>query len=262
MALITVGIHENLTLSNKTKINEHGTLELAIKTVEAENALLEAFENNTTFDSMESSFRFYPPSLKDFDQKVKSSGDIGKELLQIRYRLTQYALLFASKDDIEAAIGGIKMFEGLGIAPENMAKAVTMLNKEDFLKKVMGNLATKFYNFMVSVDAFSGKITFRQKFLRQSKDKNFATIPTSTFDVWLEPMTIPKNASKVAYSKWETDNGKDNPNPASSDKSKSTKKDASAAKDLFAAPKEEGEEPATDAPAPTADQPDLFGKTN
>ena len=265
MGLINVGIHENLTLSNKTKINEHGTLELAIKTVEAEDAVLQAFQNNTTFNSMESSFRFYPPSLTDFDKVKKSAGDIGKELLQIRYRLTQYALLYTTKEAIEAEIGGVKMFEGLGIDPDNMAKAVTMLNKEDFLKKVMGNLVTKFYNFMVTLDAFAGTVTFRQKFLRQSKDKNFAVIPTSTFDVWLESMTIPKAASKVCYSEWETKNGKDNPDPVSSDKSKSTKKDASTAVDLFAAPagaeKTEGEDVgAKDAGKADENKPDLFAK--
>ena len=59
MALIKVGIHENLVLTSDTQINEHGTLELGMKTLEDPNALINAFEANTTFTEMKSSFRFY-----------------------------------------------------------------------------------------------------------------------------------------------------------------------------------------------------------
>lgn len=251
MALIKVGIHENLCLSSKSKVNEHGTLELAIKAVQSENALMEAFENNTTFESMESSFRFYPPSLKDFDQNLKSAADIGAEMLKMRHQFKQYALLFTTEDVVNDAIGGTQMFSGLGIAPEKYAQALTMLNKEEFLKKVCTNLATKFLNLLTKLDAFSGKVTFRQKFLRQSKDKNFAVIPNSTFETWVEPMTVPKESSKVVFSQWEVDNKKNDPNPGKADSKQSTQKDAKKAANLFGG----DDAPATDKDTP---KPDLF----
>ncbi|KKL66479.1 hypothetical protein LCGC14_2144550, partial [marine sediment metagenome] len=73
MSLIKVGIHENLALSAKSAINEHGTLELVIGSVQSQEALLEAFEGNDVFDNMESSLRFYPPSITDFNKKSKTS---------------------------------------------------------------------------------------------------------------------------------------------------------------------------------------------
>lgn len=239
MALIKVGIHENLSLSAKTKINEHGTLELVIGTVESETALMDAIMNNTVIDKMESSLRFYPPSLTDFEKNKKSAADIGKELLVMRYQFMQYALLFSTEEVVNKELGGVAFLEGLGIVPADYPKALTMLNKEDFLKKVCKNLAEKFLDFLKKVDAFNGKTLFRHKFLRQSKDKNFAVIPNSTFDTWVEPMTVPAEQSKIAFSQWEIDNGKNDPNPGKSDKSQSSKKDAKTAENLFGDNKDE-----------------------
>lgn len=233
MALIKVGIHENLTLSSKTKINEHGTLELVIASAQSSNALMDAFTSNSTLTSMESSIRFYPPNMKDFEQKAKSASEVGKDLLLMRHQFMQYGLIFATKEKVEAAIGGTAMFEGLGIPPEEMAKALAMLTREDFVQKVTTNLSTKFLKLLTESNAFSGTTLFRQKFLRQSKDKNYAVIPTSDFDTWIESMDIPKNASKIAYSKWEVENGKNDPDPVAGDASQSTDADKTKAADLF-----------------------------
>ena len=217
MSLITVGIHDNLMLSPKTQINEHGTLELVICSIQNANALLDAFEGNNIMDNMESSVRFYPPSLIDFSKKQKTAAEIGNDLLKIRHQFMQYAKIYATTDKVEAAIGGLNMFEGLGIPPEDMKKTIAGLIKEEFLLKVMANLTKKFYAFLVQQNAFSGKVTFRQKFLRQSKDKNFISVPTSTYDIWIEPMTIPKEASKISYTKWEIDNKKNSSEQAIAD---------------------------------------------
>ena len=76
MALIKVGIQENLIITDKSKINDKGTLELAIKAIQPPDALLTAFEGDSTFASMESSFRFYPPNMDDFDGNVKTSAEV------------------------------------------------------------------------------------------------------------------------------------------------------------------------------------------
>jgi hypothetical protein len=251
MALIKVGIHENLTFTDKTKINEHGTLELGIAVVQDPDSLLNAFEGNETFTAMESSFRFYPPSMKDFDQVDKTAAEIGADILKLRHQLLTYAKLVATKEEAEKALGGLAMFKGLGIADDQIKKALSMLNQEDFMKKVVTNLCAQFVNFMKSKNALkAGAVLFRHKFLRQSKAKNFAVIPTSDFDTWVEPMDVPKAASKIAFSEWEIENGKNNPDPVSSTASESTTEDANKAASLFSTPTA----PATD----TATQPDLF----
>jgi hypothetical protein len=234
MSLIKVGIHENLTFS-KAVINDKGTLELGIKTVEDPDALLNAFEGSGTFDKMESSFRFYPPSMKDFDQVPKDSAALASEILKMRHQFIQYARLFATKEDVEDAIGGLNMFNGLGIPPEDIKKALAQFTNEDFLKNVVTNLGQIFADFLAEKNAFSGSVLFRHKFIRQSKAKNFATIPNSDFDVWVESMDIPSNASKISYSEWELKNGKDNPDPVASSDADTTVEDANKASALFSA---------------------------
>lgn len=263
MALIKVGIHENLVLSDESKINDKGTLELCVKSVQDPNALLNAFENNTTFNEMKSSFRFYPPNMTDFEGRTKTAPEIAQELLRMRHQLMQYALLYATKAEVETAIGGLAMFEGLGIPKEDMAKAINQFTDENFTKKVVTNLCTKFLEFLRSKNAFNGQVTFRQKFLRQSKAKNYATIPLSDFDVWIEPMSVPKDASKVAFTDYEIKNGKHLDHPVASTDAETSAEDANKAQQLFSAPAENGEEktPQNNVPDTSdavASQPNLF----
>ena len=250
-ALIKPGIWENLRISSKTTVNEHGTLELFIEASQSDDAELQAFQNNTVGISMASNFRFYAPNLTTYDKKVKNVGDLGEELRRMRYQLTQYALLYATPEQVDQYIGGVKMFEGLGIPPEEYGKAVRMLTQEEFLKKVVTNMANRFVKFLQDAKVFESTITFRQKFLRQSAVKNYAVIPSSDFDVWVEPMTIAKEQSKIAFSKWEIDNGKNDPNPAASTGAKNTTtQDVNTGKNLFGTPAD-AVAPASIAPAVT-----------
>jgi len=52
--------------------------------------------------------------------------------------------------------------------------------------------------------------------VRQSKDKHFATLRGTYLDdqPFLEPMAIPKDASKLKFSPWEIENGYDSSAPA------------------------------------------------
>lgn len=231
MALINVGIHENLVLSDKTKINDKGSLELCIVAAGG-NSIMDAFEDNTTFSELEQSYRFYPPSAKDFDQKTKSGVDLAKDLLKVRHQYMQYALLYASKEDVAKAFGGFKMFEGQGI--EGNEKQIASLTTEAYRNKVSTNLASLFLKFLKSKKAFSKPVPFRQKFLRQSADKNFSTIPGSSFDVWIEPMTVPAEQSVIQYTEWEIENKKNLSTPVSSTKSQTSEADKEAGKALFA----------------------------
>ena len=256
MGLIQVGIHENLKLSSDTKVNEHGTVELVIESAGGGNAVLAAFTANTTFSPMKSSLRFYPPNMTTFDKTVKTSTEIAADLLKMRYQFTQYALLFATKEKVEAAIGGLEMFKGLGIPDDQLPAAIERLTNEEFTHKVCTNLGTKFVAFLAANNAYSSAVPFRQKFLRQSKDKNYAIIPNSDYDTWIESMQIPKSASKIAYSKWEIENKKNDP-AASIGDAPEVKADVNKAKNLFggatAATTTEAAKPATTSP----DQPDL-----
>lgn len=257
MALIPVGIHENLKLSPETKVNEQGSLELVIESAGGGAAVLDAFTSNTTFSPMKSLIRFYPPNMTTFNKDVKSATEIASDLLKIRHQFSQYAMLYATKDKVDASIGGLEMFKGIGIPDDQLAEAIERLTNEEFMQKVCTNLAEKFVKFLNENNAFSSKVPFRQKFLRQSKDKNYAVIPTSDFDVWIESMEIPKSASKISYTKWEIDNGKNDPTAASGDAPEANV-DVNKAKNLF------GSKTTDDSPqvvnvvaSTTSNQPDL-----
>lgn len=248
MALIKVGIHEPLSIDlGKSKINEHGTLELTMKMAESEDAVLNAFVSNTTFQPMESSFRFYAPNMKTFQGETKSSADLASDLLKIRHQLSEIASVFTTKDKVDAAIGGLEMFKGIGIPETDLSKAVGMLHNEELMKKVHTNLSTKFLDLLKSVGVDA---EFRMKFLRQSKDKNYAVIPNSSFDTWIESTDVLKEQSQVAYSDWEKENGKDNPNPSASSASSATPEASQKADQLFKKPES--------STAPTTNPPPLF----
>lgn len=263
MAFIKVGIHENLVLTDDSKINDKGTLELGVKADAGADAIMAAFESGETFSEMKSSFRFYPPSMKNFDQELKTADVLASELLVMRHQFQEYGRLFATQDEIDVTFGKLCMFEGLGITPDQYGGAIKQLTQEDFLKKVVTNLGTKFLQFLTSNGAFDGTVTFRQKFLRQSKAKNYAVISKSSFDVWVESMDVPKEASKIEFSEYEKKGGYDNPNPVASDSAQQgSAEDANKASSLFAAPIITGEDQAKADAAKTAPveskAPDLF----
>lgn len=250
MSLIKVGIHDNMTLSAKTQINEHGTLELYIGSVQSSEAVLAAIMGNTTYQTMESNFRFYPPNMLDHEKNVKGPADIAKDLLIIRHQLSEYAMLMAPKAEVHAALGEAAMFEGIGIAPEDYAKAVVMLTQEPFMMKVYTNIVTKFLKFATEHNAFNGTILFRQKFIRQNKVKNYATISKSDFDVWVESMDVPANASAIAWTPYELKEGKNLDHPVASDKGQAKAKDVAQAATLFKTTENQ--------PVKTTQQPELF----
>jgi hypothetical protein len=234
MALLKVGIHENLKLSEETCVNDKGSLEIHIESAaDAKDAIMDAFASNSTFSPMKGKLIMFPPNMKSFDGIVKTPAEIASDLLKVRHQLMCYAKIYATNEKVEAAIGGMNMLQGLGIPEDELSSAVARLTNEEFMLKVNTNLSVKFVAFLNEVNAFKGGVKFRQKFLRQSKDKNYATIPNSDFDVWIESMDIPKSASKVAYSKWELDNKKNDPNPSAGDKAESSTEDSNKAKNLF-----------------------------
>lgn len=263
MALIPVGIHNNLVISEKSKINDKGSLELVIKSVESPEAILAALENNEVYQAMESNFRFFTPSITDFNKNVKSAADIVKDLTVRRHQLSQFAELFGTKDEVEKAMGGMAMFEGLGIPPENYGKAIGQLTQEDFLKKVDTNLCTKFLNFLKAKAAFN-KVSsaFRAKCPRGSKNKIFSSLPKSTFDVWLEPMSIPKSASKIEWTDYEIAEGLNHANPIASDATQAAVTDVNKANALFKKPDAHAESDAKEVDKMTEEapvkKPDLF----
>jgi len=265
MALIPVGIHNNLVISDKTKITDKGTLDLVIKSVESPEAILAALENNEVYQAMESNFKFFNIGVTDFNKNAKSAADLVKDLTVRRHQISQFAELFATKEEVAKAIGGMAMFEGIGITEEGYGKAIGMLTQEDFLNKIDTNLCSKFVKFMKEKKAFNNSAnSFRAKFPRSSKNKTFSGLSKSTYETWVEPMTIPEKASKIEWSDYEITEGLNHANPLASDKTQAAVADVNKAKALFKAPDAHAESDAKEIEkmteeAPVA-KPNLFKK--
>lgn len=229
MALFQPGIHENLSFK-KFLFNEHGSLEITIGGTTDPNARMTALLGNTTLETAEQSFRFYPPSLTEYqkpDEKRSVDAILG-DLLQMRKVFLTYAEMFAPKADCEAAFGGIVMFTRLGVTQEQVNGVIAKLQEEKVVKAITKSLSEAFVNFMLKLPNWD-KLSFRHKFWRQSEAKTFATIPNSK-DLFVEPMTIPKAMTKVVWTPWELENKKDS-NAAIASDAKATNKETS--KSLF-----------------------------
>jgi len=233
MALINVGIHENLVLHPDTTINEHGTLELALAAKGGSSDLAAAFEENTTANELKQSYRFYPPNMTTWTGDKKTAVDIAKELLGIRDQFLKIGSIFGNEEEMNAAFAGTKLFEGSG--KETINENIAALTSEDFTKKVMAKLSKDFFNYLKDKNAFSGEKSFRIKLVRQSKDKHYSSISRGA-DMWIEPMSIPKAESKIAYSKWEMDNKYDDGSPVQKSEAQSTPVDEQKASALFKQP--------------------------
>jgi len=237
MALIPVGIHNNLVISEKSKVNDKFSLELVIKSVESPEAILAALTSNEVYQAMESNFRFFTPNLLDFDKNIRSAADIVKDLTVRRHQLSKFAELFGTKEEVAKAVGGMAMFEGMGIAPENYGKAIGQLTQLEFLQKVDANLGNKFLEFIKSKKGFDNSANgFRAKFPRGSKNKTFSSISKSTYETWVEPMTIPETATKLEWSDYEIKEGLNHANPVASDATQAAVTDVNKANALFSAP--------------------------
>jgi hypothetical protein len=129
------------------------------------------------------------------------------------------------------------MFEGIGIPAEDYGKAIGMLTQEHFLKKVDTNLCAKFVTFLKANKCYNNSnSSFRCKFPRGSKAKTFSSLSKSSYETWIEPMTIPQAASKIEWSDYEVSQGLNHANPLASDATQAAVKDVNRAAALFTAP--------------------------
>jgi hypothetical protein len=213
MAFIEVGIVENLVFDlETTEITEKGAIVLGMKsaaTKSDEDSMMDAIMNNKTIDGdVKGKFYLWTPSVTKKDENglevSKTPQDVLAELLNIRKYLLDIGALFGPKEESEQAYGGAKMFEGLG---REVQDVIPQLVNEALLLQVYKKLGNLFLTFLKSKPGVATS-AFRHKFVRQSADKHYATIPRPmAFGVNIESMFVPKAQSKIAFSKYEIEKG-------------------------------------------------------
>lgn len=259
MALFQPSIAENIVLSSETGINEQGTVEIVLTTVSDTSNMLAALSGDDGFSPAKQSYREYAPTVVNaWDSSVNDVPSILGSLLTLRYKFLQFMKIYATEEEAKAVIWDQKMFEGLGIPPEDMGKAIEMLSNQSFLSKVSANLNTIFINFLKEKKAFSGVEKFRIKLVRSSETNHYSKIPKTQIDTWIEHMDVPKEQTKILWTQYDLDNNLNSGTPVASDKKdkKTEKKEKKKGKLMFGN-RENGS--AVEEQAPLTKKPNLLG---
>lgn len=233
--MIRVGIHEDLVLS-KAQRNDKGTLGLAFrpKSLDGPKKKKSFFEASKGLeaqadesDSMLLLFPFKVPTFKGKDGNDLTDDEkveiITREIGTFQAQLSQILGAYRSVKDVD-----LDPWVGTGVTEENFEKEIL---DNDTLKKAYDNYVDGFIEYVTPfLDDDSRPV--RLKLVRQSKAKHYATIPSRYIqdNPFIEPMEVPKASSKLAYTKYEKENGFDSGDPVS----------------------QEAADPVPDSPAPTS----------
>lgn len=197
--MITPGILENIRLLS-VNVNDKGTLVLTWQQDTGGSGDLLDMLSSTSSTASDSDSEVYIWPVKEDDrvtsdaEKFKSAMNSLKSLrASLNHMLEQYTTTDKIKWDVLHNLGivdGKELESGL---MDSVKRPIILLG-------LYNNYATQ---FKAQIDTFAGLSSplFRMKFLRASKEKSFPTLPK--FAPFMEPMTIQKTASKLAFSKYE-----------------------------------------------------------
>jgi len=194
--MLRVGIHENVVVS-KAAVNEHGTLE--IEFTQPISDAMDALAGNAEMQPEQNvNIRVYKQEVEYFGEK-RTGTKMLTLITGFKSVLTELLSVYIDNPTIDA-IKGIKVTKDtvndIFTDQANVDKAYETIVKQ-FIKLITPHL-----------NAAEG---FRVKLPRRSEKYAFASLPT--FTPWVESMDIPKENSKLRWSKWEIDHGKNDPNP-------------------------------------------------
>lgn len=199
--MIGIGINENIYLDKAEFAENHESLILSFK--EKEERVLTMYERLQADEHIEVAggrdIRLFAPlPSTDAEKTEEKKVDLAfTDINNTKGQLIHILLGYMVKED--AVLGDI--YAGIGMSEENFK--LKMQNK-DALKLIFGNMVT---GFLDKIKPWLGKQDplFRLLLLRQSKEKHFPTLRKRflTESPFWEPMFIPKDASKVAFTPYE-----------------------------------------------------------
>lgn len=215
---IGVGIHENIVIS-KAFINEKERLVIELAKAEAagkeapsvfDTLLTAGVQNESTSDTQLQLFGPLLPKKEDQTEEQKRALVVG-DITRLRNQLTQILEQYMLQEKIDLNEMDVQ-FAGTGITDGKTFEARIL--DQDVLNRVYDNLVKRFVE-LIQPFVNNPEYAVRFKLIRQSKDKHFATIPSRYLSEqpFIELMSVPKEQSRVQFSKWETDNGYDNGTP-------------------------------------------------
>lgn len=233
MEPIRIGINENVIIS-KVSITDKGQLEIELSHPGERKSLfdqaLTAGVQKEGKDSM--AIKILSPMApfavnKQTQEPIPQSVRVERanaDIVRFKNQLIQILEQFLPLEKIDLNDREVQ-FVGTGIT--DSASFEERIVQEDVLQKIYDNLAKRFIELMQPLVGNHPPVRF--KLIRQSKDKHWALIPNKFIaeNPFIEPMDVPKEQSRVKFTKYELDEGLDDPTPVSS--SKAEKKEGGSA---------------------------------
>jgi hypothetical protein len=209
--MIGVGITENVYLAG-AEVNDKKALVLTFKQLKAgeeEMSIIDMLESDEV-GSIDSgtSIRLFPfnvPNKADMTQQQKFDIVIN-DIKNTGSLLVHLLSPFMTKGDIK-----LDKFNNTGISTKMpMVEFERRILNQNILNDIWSNMTSSFIRMAQSIIGRTD-LAFRLKLRRQSKDKHFATLPNRYLDSepCIEPMTVPKDQSKLKFSSYEIKEGLD-----------------------------------------------------
>ncbi len=223
--MIKVGINEDLVIK-EVKKNDKGSVEITFQeatVVDPMTALNSS--GSTNLNQAEHKVIIFPVNPNDAEGNMDSYKNLMAKIAEIKdpldHILQQYLTKTAIKWDI---------FANTGLTAETIQIEI---RREATLVKIYTNIVDQFLVMASQADLHGTPV--RVLFIRQSKAKHYPRLRSRYLDrqPFIEPMSIPKDQSKLAFSKYELDNGLDKGDVVSGAQAPSTA-DAAAADAFFA----------------------------
>lgn len=220
--MIKIGINNNLVIK-EVKKNDKGSIEITFKEA-TEIDPLEAMNGtgSTNLNQAEHKVIIFPVNPNDGEGNLDSYKNLMTKIAEIKDPLDHILQQYVTKDTIKWDI-----FRGTGINALNIEEEI---RKESTLTKIYSNIVDQFIS-MISSKIGEDSTKMRVLFIRQSKAKHYPRLRSRFLDrqPFIEPMSVP--TTKLAFSKYELDNGLDKGDAVVA--SAPSTQDASAADALF-----------------------------
>ncbi|RWZ86766.1 MAG: hypothetical protein EO766_13245 [Hydrotalea sp. AMD] len=218
--MIGVGINENVVIS-KVSITDNKVLEIELAEVGNVGAKKSVFDTlltaRTAVDPAGNmKLKLWPTKVSDKAEKTREEKIqmAANDNISLIKRLSQILEQFMTIDKIDLDSMDIQ-FANTGIIDEASMNARYL--DQDVQNKIYDNIVKRFIE-LISPFVNDPQNAVRFKLVRQSKDKHYATIPSRYINEnpFIELMSVPKEQSRVKFTKWELDNGLNDGTPVPS----------------------------------------------
>lgn len=219
--MIGVQINEPVVI-HKTVKNDQGTLIIGIQEYGEVNPL-EALNQSgqTSFEKAEKDITIWPIKKDSFNGTPLSAKELMDKVAEVKNTLNHILSAYTPSSNIKW-----DLFKGTNVTTDNYETAVVQN-----LDKMYNNLVDQ---FITQMKPFLGKNPVRILLIRQSAAKHYPTFRKRYLDSqpFIEPITVPKAASKVKFSKYEIEKGLNNGEPTTGSQIVS-KEEVKEAEELF-----------------------------